>query len=246
MHMMHTRHTLTQGTAMLERRVGRRGAIPSGAMRPDEAPRGRDHGDHGERGDHGDHGERPAGAETHGRRGGRGGDHGGRGARGGRGEGPRVGKGDVRAATILLLAEQPLHGYQIIHLIEERSGGLWRPSAGSVYPALQLLEDEGLIQVEPVEGRRVFHLTEAGRAYVEERRDELTTARDAVSATVGAGWAERRAHLHQVDTALTQVAQVGTPAQLAAARDLLVTTRRQLYRILADDAAPTDADAARP
>ncbi len=152
--------------------------------------------------------------------------------------------------------KQPLHGYQIIQLIEERSGGLWRPSAGSVYPALQLLEDEGLVQVEPVEGRRVFHLIEAGRAYVEERRDELTTARDAVSATVGAGWAERRALLHQVDTALTQVAQVGTPAQLAAARDLLVGTRRQLYRILADDTAPTDAaptdaapsdaDAARP
>jgi len=97
----------------------------------------------------------------------------------------------------------------------------------------------------------VFHLIEVGRAYVEERRDELTTARDAVSATVGAGWAERRALLHQVDTALTQVAQVGTPAQLAAARDLLVGTRRQLYRILADDTAPTDAapsdaDAARP
>ena len=245
MHMMHTRHTLTQGTAMLERRVGRRGAIPSGAMRPDEAPRGRDHAERGERG------VRSSGAEAHVRHGGRGSDQGGRGARGGRGEGPRVGKGDVRAATLLLLAEQPLHGYQIIHLIEERSGGLWRPSAGSVYPALQLLEDEGLVQVEPVQGRRVFHLTEAGRAYVKERRDELTTARDAVSATVGAGWAERRALLHQVDTALTQVAQVGTPAQLAAARDLLVGTRRQLYRILADDTAPTDAapsdaDAARP
>jgi DNA-binding PadR family transcriptional regulator len=154
-----------------------------------------------------------------------------------------VGKGDVRAATLLLLAEQPLHGYQIIHLIEEQSNGLWRPSAGSVYPALQLLEDEGLVQAESVEGRRVYHLTEAGRAHVEERRDELTAARDAVTATVAEGWVELHDLLRQVDTALTQVAQVGTPAQRGAAAALLVRTRRQLYRILAedaDDATPPD------
>jgi DNA-binding PadR family transcriptional regulator len=151
----------------------------------------------------------------------------------------------VRAATLLLLAEQPLHGYQIIQMIDERSGGLWRPSAGSIYPALAQLEDEGLVRAEPVEGRRVYHLTDAGRAYVEERRQELTAARDAVTAEVGDGWMALRDLLRQVDTALGQVAQVGTPAQVAAARDLLVGTRRQLYRILADDAPSSGPDTGR-
>src|SRR5215467_5899756 len=85
----------------------------------------------------------------------------------------RIGRGDVYAATLLLLEERPLHGYEIIQLIEERSGGQWRPSAGSVYPALQLLEDQGYIQGEQQESRRVFHLTESGRAYIAEHRSEL-------------------------------------------------------------------------
>src|SRR5258708_1359349 len=84
-----------------------------------------------------------------------------------------VGRGDVYAATLLLLEEQSLHGYQIIQLIEERSGGHWRPSAGSIYPALQLLEDQGYIQGEQQESRRVFHLTDSGRAYIEDHRTEL-------------------------------------------------------------------------
>lgn len=166
---------------------------------------------------------------------------GGRGGRRGRG-GPRVGRGDVRAATLLLLDEQPLHGYQIIQLIEERSGGIWRPSAGSVYPALQLLEDEALVRAEQEEGRRVFHLTETGRAYVAEHRDELTAARDAVTDTVSAGWIELHDDLRQAGAALKQVAQVGTPSQIAAARELLANTRRQLYRILADDEPPAGSE----
>ena len=106
--------------------------------------------------------------------------------RGGR-ERHRVGRGDVYAATLLLLDEQSLHGYQIIQLIEERSGGNWRPSAGSVYPALQLLEDQGYIQGEQQESRRVFHLTEAGRAYIPDHRTELVAARDAVTARMDSG-----------------------------------------------------------
>lgn len=157
------------------------------------------------------------------------------GHRGGRGGRPRVGKGDVRAAILLLLDEAPLHGYQLIHLIEERSGGVWRPSPGSVYPALQLLEDEGLVRPEQDEGRRVFHLTDTGKASVAEHRRELEAARDAV-----AGRANPRAQglhelVHQLAVAVDQVTQVGAPAQLDAAQEALVATRRQIYRILADD-----------
>ncbi len=159
----------------------------------------------------------------------------GRRERGGRGR-RHVGRGDVYAATLLLMEEQPLHGYQIIQLTTERSGGMWRPSAGSVYPALQLLEDQGYIQGEQQDNRRVFHLTEPGRAYIAEHRGELVAARDAVTARMDSGDADLQDVFEQVETAFKQVIHVGTAAQLAVARDLLVTTRRQLYRILADDA----------
>jgi DNA-binding PadR family transcriptional regulator len=133
------------------------------------------------------------------------------------------------------LEEQALHGYQIIQLIEERSDGHWRPSAGSVYPALQLLEDQGYIHGEQQDSRRVFQLTDAGRAYVAERRTELVAARDAALARMDTGADDLQEVLAQVETAFKQVIQVGTAAQRAAASDLLVNARRQLYRILADD-----------
>src|SRR5437899_182373 len=83
--------------------------------------------------------------------------------------GPRARRGDVRAAALALLAEQSMNGYQIIQEIAERSGGVWRPSPGSVYPALQQLEDEGLIRAEEHDERKLFALTDAGRALLEER-----------------------------------------------------------------------------
>src|SRR6266567_6839701 len=157
-------------------------------------------------------------------------------------DGVRVGRGDVRAATLLLLAEQPSHGYQIIQQVSERSGGIWQPSPGSVYPALQLLEDEGLVGAEQNEGRRVFHLTDAGRTYVEEHRSELTEAWKSVVESTDDGGQELRDLFHQVGTALRQVVHEGTATQIAAARTLLVATRRQLYRILAEDESSETKD----
>ena len=81
---------------------------------------------------------------------------------------------------LALLAEQPLHGYQIIQEIAERTGGVWRPSPGSVYPTLAQLEDEGLVRTEQSDGRRVMHLTEEGTRYVTERREELDRVWDTV------------------------------------------------------------------
>ncbi len=222
-------------------------------MERHEAPRGPRHGgvgagqpwaSAGEHG-HGHHGGR--GGRGEGRRPGPGGGghHDGRGGRGGRG-GPRVGRGDVRAATLLLLTEQPLHGYQVIQLISERSGGVWRPSPGSVYPALQLLEDEGLVRAEQDEGRRVFHLTEAGQAYVEQRRGDLTAARDAVTEAVDAGAVELRDLAGQVGLATEGVLRAGASAQITAARAVLVGARRQLYLILADDELAAGPPAAGP
>ncbi len=98
----------------------------------------------------------------------------GRGGPWGRGVGGgRARKGNVRAAILVLLAEEPRNGYQIIQEINERSGGAWKPSPGAVYPALQQLADEGLIAGDEAGGRRTFHLTDEGRAHVEENADRL-------------------------------------------------------------------------
>src|ERR1700758_3948116 len=102
--------------------------------------------------------------------------------RGPGGRGPRVRRGDVRAAILDLLAEgQSWNGYQIIQEIGERTQGVWRPSAGSVYPALQQLEDEGLISPEGEGRRRLYALTDEGRAYAEEHADELRASWDSAA-----------------------------------------------------------------
>jgi DNA-binding PadR family transcriptional regulator len=159
--------------------------------------------------------------------------------------GLRAQRGDVRSAILGLLAEEPMHGYQMISELERRSDGRWRPSAGSVYPTLQQLEDEGLVRASERDGRRVFELTEAGRA----------AADTASRGGSGSPWAsgggsdavQLRDLLHQVMAATLQLAQVGSPATTGEARKLLVETRRGLYRLLAEDdggsadAAPADA-----
>jgi DNA-binding PadR family transcriptional regulator len=155
--------------------------------------------------------------------------------------------GDVRAAVLGLLAEQPMHGYQIIQEIAERSGGVWQPSPGSIYPVLQQLEDEGLVLIEQTEGRKVANLTEAGRAYVEENRAEFGEVWKALSNhNVDESTQEMRnlsVTLKEVGTAAKQVAKVGTGSQVAEARKVLADTRRRLYLILAEDDADDDQDA---
>src|SRR5215210_5791106 len=147
--------------------------------------------------------------------------------------------GDVRAAVLVLLAEQHMHGYQIIQEIAERSGGVWQPSPGSIYPVLQQLEDEGLVLIEQTEGRKVANLTEAGRAYVEENRAELEELWKALpNHDVDESTQEMRnlsVTLKQVGTAAKQVVKVGTGSQVAEARKVLADARRRLYLILAED-----------
>ncbi len=160
------------------------------------------------------------------------------------GRGPRVRRGDVRAAILDLLSEgQSWNGYQIIQEIGARTQGVWRPSAGSVYPALQQLEDEGLIQAEASEDRRrTFTLTEQGRTYVTDHADELKASWDAVTGSVDASEVQLRDTIRQVAVAVTQVAQAGSPAQVQQAAKILADTRRALYRILAADETEAGED----
>jgi DNA-binding PadR family transcriptional regulator len=148
---------------------------------------------------------------------------------------PKVKKGDVRAATLALLAEEPRNGYQIIQEIVERSHGIWRPSPGSVYPALQQLEDEGLVRAVEEAGRRTYELTGEGRAHVAEHRGDLAEPWAAVAESVSEEMVDLRTLFGQVGMAMRQVVEAGTPAQLGGAGKILVNTRRALYRLLAED-----------
>jgi DNA-binding PadR family transcriptional regulator len=164
--------------------------------------------------------------------------------------GPRVRRGDVRAAAIALLADGPRNGYQIIQEISERSGELWKPSPGSVYPALQQLEDEGLIAATTGEGgRRAFELTEEGRTYVAAHPDELQAPWDVVAKSVGGDAIEMRRLFGTVAMAAVQVVRVGNAAQVAQAQQILTDARRKLYQILAaddDEQAPAESTDGQP
>lgn len=147
--------------------------------------------------------------------------------------GSRVGRGDVRAAVLALLAEQPMHGYQIIREIEERSGGSWKPSAGSVYPTLQLLADEGIITAEEAGGRKTYALTEAGRDEVAE--SGASAPWEGSGSSEGNGFTALPKAGVELAQAAAQVGRTGTPEQVQQAVTILDDARKRLYAILAQD-----------
>ncbi|WP_082096458.1 PadR family transcriptional regulator [Demequina gelatinilytica] len=161
---------------------------------------------------------------------GRGGGHGGR----GRGRHGGRSRGDIRAAILLLLAEQPRHGYDLIRAVEERSGGAWVPSPGSIYPTLQALEDEGLVTIEVVEGRKTAALTEAGDAWTAEHAAELDALFD-VDDREKRDIALRQEMAGLRDAAI-HVARQGDGELAERAVEILAAARRDLYRLLAGDA----------
>jgi DNA-binding PadR family transcriptional regulator len=147
----------------------------------------------------------------------------------------RVPRGDVRAAVLLLLNDGPMHGYQLMQAIADRTQGRWQPSPGAIYPTIAQLEDEGLVAITASAGRKLATLTEAGREYV---------------AGNAGGWADPfapftgeeqtvdlREGLEQLHAAARQVARTGTAAQVEAAGKVLADARRSLYLLLAGEAS---------
>jgi DNA-binding PadR family transcriptional regulator len=151
-----------------------------------------------------------------------------------RGGGRKARRGDIRTAALLLLAEEPRNGYQIMQEVQERSEGAWSPSPGSVYPALQQLEDEGLIRSEEVDGRKLFRLTDEGLARVKERDPEQPAPWEQMSGEYGSKAHELGKIMREVAAAFVQVMRAGNEEQQEQARKVLITARRDLYRILAD------------
>jgi DNA-binding PadR family transcriptional regulator len=144
----------------------------------------------------------------------------------------RARRGDVRGAVVALLRERPMHGYEMIQELEERTGGRWKPSAGSIYPTLQLLEDEGVVTVEATEGKRVYALTEAGRELAEERGEDPAPWEQVEAAS---SFRELRDAAGQVAAAAMQVARAGDQSQVSRAVEILTEARRRLYSILAEE-----------
>ncbi|HYA68507.1 MAG TPA: PadR family transcriptional regulator [Acidimicrobiales bacterium] len=150
----------------------------------------------------------------------------------------------MRAAVLALLAERPMHGYEMLQELARRTDDLWRPSPGSLYPALQLLEDQGLVRSVQEDGRRCFELTDDGRAELAGRPagpppwETMVGAADPGDRTLYGA-------LRSLQMAVIQVAEVGTAAQKAAVERLLADLRRQVYLSLAEG-TPTASDPTGP
>ncbi|HTT28452.1 MAG TPA: PadR family transcriptional regulator [Solirubrobacteraceae bacterium] len=157
---------------------------------------------------------------------------------GGGGRGRRR-RGEIRTALLILLAEEPRNGYQLMQTIEERSRGMWRPSPGSVYPTLAQLEDEGLIRSIDQDGTKLFELTDTGREHVEQHATRTPPWEEDEDAD-GRSIPEIASLVVQIARAAWQVAHEGDDRQVDKARQTLAETRRTLYGILAED--PDDAE----
>ena len=154
----------------------------------------------------------------------------------GRGRRGRAARGDTRAAVLLLLADGPQHGYQLMQAIAERSGGGWTPSPGAIYPTIAQLEDEALVTVTKDAGRKLVELTEAGRDHIAAHQD---SAPDPFAGFADAGTrVNLRGLIEQLHGAVREVARTGSYTQLAATADVLAKARRSIYQLLAEEPEP--------
>jgi DNA-binding PadR family transcriptional regulator len=144
----------------------------------------------------------------------------------------RLSRGDIRALLISALLDGPAHGYELMRRLEEASGGAWSPSPGSVYPTLQMLEEEGLLDSSMESGRKTYSLTANGEAFA---RTATAVRKPWEDGGLPPGRYELRDITHAVHIAAKQVGTEGTPEQVERAIELMRSTRRQLYRMLAED-----------
>ena len=127
-----------------------------------------------------------------------------------------------------------MHGYQIIQELEERSGGVWTASPGSVYPTLQQLEDQGLIESSTRDKRRVYSLTDEGRAELATLRERQPPPWEGLEDDGGDHFSELRRSMFQLGAASLQIAHAGSREDVAKAQEIVDKARRSLYGLLAD------------
>lgn len=155
---------------------------------------------------------------------------------GGWGDEPRTRRGDIKFILLGLLSERPQHGYELMKELEARRGGFRRPSPGSVYPTLQMLEEGGYLIGEEVEGKRVYTITESGRQFLSDRNQQshFRNARDSFTEGKSSELIELRHTLTQLNDAVAQVARSGNSEQANRVRDLLVQVKREIYKLLSE------------
>lgn len=163
--------------------------------------------------------------------------------RGPKGRGPgRTRRGTAGRAALQLLAERPMHGYEIIAELEARTEGRWRPSAGSIYPALSRLEDRGLIVGEDDgSGKRKYSLTDAGRERVAAVDPDAPTPWAEAAESVGDdGRGDLRVAMAEIGGQVRQLARFGGAAKRTAALKILDRARADLYQLLAEPSEARD------
>ena len=163
--------------------------------------------------------------------------HGRRGSsNGGWGDEPRTRRGDIKFILLGLLSERPQHGYELMKELEARRGGFRRPSPGSVYPTLQMLEEGGYLTSEEVDGKRVYTITESGRQFLSDRNQQSHSrnADDRFTKSKPSELIELRRTLTELNDAVTQIARSGNLEQANRVRDLLVQVKREIYKFLAE------------
>ena len=149
--------------------------------------------------------------------------------------GRRARRGAVKAAVLVLLDEEPRNGYALIQEIEARSEGAWRPSPGSIYPALAMMEDEGLIRSVESDDQRAYELTDKGREQLAQRGEDAPAPWEPARSDQGDDTVELFKTMRQVYMASRQITEAGTPEQIKQAEQALAQTRRTLYGLLAED-----------
>jgi DNA-binding PadR family transcriptional regulator len=147
------------------------------------------------------------------------------------GGGRRMRRGDIRKVILAALREEPAHGYEVMRRLEDMSGGLWRPSPGSVYPHLALLEHEGLVESYDEDGNRTYKLTEAGKAEA-ALATQLPWQEDRMD---GDQLRDLRQSMGQLMLAAKQLSSVGSGDQIERGLDIIGKARKEIYRILAED-----------
>jgi DNA-binding PadR family transcriptional regulator len=149
--------------------------------------------------------------------------------------GGRMRRGDIRTALLAALAEGPGHGYDLMQSLEQKTEGVWRPSPGSVYPTLQLLEDEGLVRSSERDGKKVYEITDTGREEAQRRIDDAGGTPWELAGRGGTGAGQLRMAIAQLHMACKQIAVAGDPTQLERATEIVRDARKRLYQLLAEE-----------
>lgn len=148
------------------------------------------------------------------------------------GDEPRTPRGDIKYLLLTLIAEQPQHGYQLIKELEARQGGFYRPSPGSVYPNLQLLEEGGYLTSEQMEGKRIYTITESGKQLLAERenphhlKEQVETQQPLI---------ELKNAVMELKGAVMQVARGGNLDRVSQVQEILKRAKREIYAILSQE-----------